>query len=113
MTSTLNTAKGRPRSGASHVKAVPARAYGGPEVLTLEDVDRPKPEANQVLAEVHAAATNLRIHVPAEMLAAGQVTPAVGERYTLAETADAISDLEGGRAVGKSVVAVGGAHNDS
>ena len=27
------------------MKAVLARAYGGPEVLTLEDVDRPKPEA--------------------------------------------------------------------
>ena len=39
------------------MKAVLARAYGGPEVLTLEDVDRPKPEASQVLVEVHAAAT--------------------------------------------------------
>ena len=40
------------------MKAILARAYGGPEVLTLEDVDRPIPEADQVLVEVHAAATN-------------------------------------------------------
>jgi NADPH:quinone reductase-like Zn-dependent oxidoreductase len=58
MTTTLNSEKGRPSSGVSDMKAVLARAHGGPEVLTLEDVDRPKPEANQVLVEVHAAATN-------------------------------------------------------
>lgn len=40
------------------MKAVLARVYGGPEVLTLEDVDRPEPEAGQVLVEVRAAATN-------------------------------------------------------
>lgn len=40
------------------MKAVLARAYGGPDVLTLEDVERPTPGADQVLIEVHAAATN-------------------------------------------------------
>ena len=40
------------------MKAVLARGYGGPDVLTLEDVDPPTPEADQVLVEVHAAATN-------------------------------------------------------
>lgn len=40
------------------MKAVLARKYGGPDALTLEDVDRPTPEGGQVLVEVHAAATN-------------------------------------------------------
>lgn len=40
------------------MNAVLARRYGGPEALTLEDVDRPEPEASQVPVEVHVAATN-------------------------------------------------------
>ncbi len=43
-----------------------------------------------------------------EMLATGQITAAVGERYSLAETANAIRDLEGGKAAGKSVIVVRG-----
>lgn len=58
MTRTFNSEEGRPRSRVRDMKAVLARAYGSPEVLTLEDVDRPKPEANQVLVEVHAAAAS-------------------------------------------------------
>ena len=58
MTTATNSDRGRPWSGTSDMKAVLAGAYGGPEALTLEDVDRPKPEASQVLVEVHAAATN-------------------------------------------------------
>ena len=40
------------------MKAILARKYGSPDVLTLEDVDRPTPEGKQVLVKVHAAATN-------------------------------------------------------
>lgn len=40
------------------MKAILARQYGTPDVLTLEEVDRPTPEGNQVLVKVHAAATN-------------------------------------------------------
>ena len=40
------------------MKAIVARQYGGPDVLTLEEVERPMPEGNQVLIKVHAAATN-------------------------------------------------------
>jgi NADPH:quinone reductase-like Zn-dependent oxidoreductase len=40
------------------MKAILARKYGSPEVLTLEEVDQPAPEGNQVLVKVHAAATN-------------------------------------------------------
>ena len=40
------------------MKAVRARRYGTPDVLTLEEVDRPSPEDDQVLVRVHAAALN-------------------------------------------------------
>lgn len=40
------------------MKAILARQYGTPDVLTLEEVVRPTPESNQVLVKVHAAATN-------------------------------------------------------
>ena len=40
------------------MKAILARKYGSPTVLTLEEVDQPTPEGDQVLIRVHAAATN-------------------------------------------------------
>jgi NADPH:quinone reductase-like Zn-dependent oxidoreductase len=40
------------------MKAIRARSYGTPDVLTLEEVDRPSPEGDQVLVQVHAAALN-------------------------------------------------------
>ena len=40
------------------MKAILARTYGTPDVLTLEEVDQPTPEGDQVLVEVFAAATN-------------------------------------------------------
>lgn len=40
------------------MKAVRFHAYGGPEVLTHEDVLRPQPAAGELLVRVHAAAVN-------------------------------------------------------
>jgi NADPH:quinone reductase-like Zn-dependent oxidoreductase len=40
------------------MKAILARKYGTPDVLTLEEVEQPTPEDDQVLVKVHAAATN-------------------------------------------------------
>lgn len=40
------------------MRAVRARTYGAPEVLTLEEIERPSPDADQVLVRVHAAALN-------------------------------------------------------
>ena len=40
------------------MKSILARKYGTPDVLTLEEVDQPAPEDNQVLVRIHAAATN-------------------------------------------------------
>ena len=40
------------------MKAIRVSAYGGPEVMKLEDVPTPKPEANQVLVRNHAAGVN-------------------------------------------------------
>ncbi len=40
------------------MQAVVYRCYGGPEVLSLEDVPKPEPSGDQVLARVHAAAVN-------------------------------------------------------
>ena len=40
------------------MKAIFAREYGTPDVLTLEEVDQPTPQGSQVLVKIHAAATN-------------------------------------------------------
>ena len=37
------------------MQAVTFRAFGGPEVLELAEVDRPEPGADDVLVRVHAA----------------------------------------------------------
>lgn len=38
------------------MKAVIARAYGGPEVLSLETIDKPAPGSNQVLVKIYNSA---------------------------------------------------------
>jgi NADPH:quinone reductase-like Zn-dependent oxidoreductase len=45
-------------AGLPHIKAVRARCYGSPDILTLEDIDKPVPAENEVLVKVHAAALN-------------------------------------------------------
>ena len=40
------------------MKAILARKYGSPAVLTLEEVAQPTPEGSQLLIKVHAAATH-------------------------------------------------------
>lgn len=40
------------------MKAVQHTQYGGPEVLAIAEVDKPIPEAGQLLIEVHAASVN-------------------------------------------------------
>jgi NADPH:quinone reductase-like Zn-dependent oxidoreductase len=47
-----------PESTMPLMKAVIVRAYGGPEVLKLEDVARPEPKENEVLVRVIAAGVN-------------------------------------------------------
>jgi NADPH:quinone reductase-like Zn-dependent oxidoreductase len=40
------------------MRAVILREYGGPEVLTLEDVEKPAPASDEVLIQVHATSVN-------------------------------------------------------
>jgi NADPH:quinone reductase len=40
------------------MKAIRVQQFGGPEVLKLEDVPTPKPQAGQVLVRMHAAGVN-------------------------------------------------------
>lgn len=45
-------------SGATTMKAVVYRCYGSPEVLQLEDIEKPVPADNEVLVKVRAASLN-------------------------------------------------------
>ncbi|HSB18868.1 MAG TPA: NAD(P)-dependent alcohol dehydrogenase [Anaeromyxobacteraceae bacterium] len=44
--------------GTKRMKAIVYREYGSPDVLGLEDVEKPTPAANEVLVRVRAAALN-------------------------------------------------------
>ncbi|MHC2529729.1 alcohol dehydrogenase catalytic domain-containing protein [Rhizobium leguminosarum] len=40
------------------MQAVRIHRFGGPDVMTLEEIDRPSPSANEVLIKVFAASVN-------------------------------------------------------
>ena len=46
------------RSPANPIKAITHCEYGGPEVLKLEDIEKPIPTDNQILVRVRAASVN-------------------------------------------------------
>src|SRR5438874_10456375 len=45
-------------TGMATMKAVRIHAYGGPDVLRVEEAERPEPRANEILVRVHAAGVN-------------------------------------------------------
>jgi NADPH:quinone reductase-like Zn-dependent oxidoreductase len=50
--------EGAPRSESGKMRAIVIHAYGGPEVMRLEEVARPEPAADEVLIRVIAASIN-------------------------------------------------------
>ena len=100
------------------MRAVVLRAHGGPEVLTIEDVDDPVPGADQVLVEVAATALNradllqrqglyplpesAALEIPG-LEFAGRVA-AVGERVTLWQPGDAVMGILSGGGYAERVV---------
>ncbi|MGA8041026.1 MAG: NAD(P)-dependent alcohol dehydrogenase [Acidimicrobiia bacterium] len=65
------------------------------------------PFVSQRLTFFLSAEHHSHIERLARFMEAGDVTPAVGRRYRLEGAPEAIADLEGGRARGKSVIVVG------
>ena len=45
-------------AGTETMKAIVYRCYGSPDVLTLEEIEKPSPAGDEVLVKVRAAAVN-------------------------------------------------------
>ena len=95
------------------MRAVVLRAHGGPEVLTIEDVDQPRPGPDDVLVAIRATALNradilqrmggypdprrgLSLEIPG-LEFSGEVR-AVGERVTMWKAGDRVMAIESGGA---------------
>ncbi|HMG05640.1 MAG TPA: NADP-dependent oxidoreductase [Chthoniobacterales bacterium] len=72
------------------MKAVVIHAYGGPEVLKLEDVPRPEPKEDEILIRVVAASIN-----PVDVaIRQGYLARLIGDRFPLISGMDAAGVVE-------------------
>ena len=72
------------------MKAVIIHAYGGPEVLKLEDVPRPEPKEDEILIRVVAASIN-----PVDVaIRKGYLAELLGNRFPLIPGMDAAGVVE-------------------
>ena len=81
------------------MRAVRLSQHGGPEVLSVEDVDRPEPGPNELLLEVAAAGVNPvdtyfrdGSYPPVDL----PFTPGVDVSGTVVDRGDAVEDFESG-----------------
>ena len=112
------------------MKAIVYHKYGSPDVLELEEVEKPTPRDDEVLVEVHGASINawdwdllrgrpllarltLVLHKPnydlafmIELFEAGKVVPVIDRRYPLSEVPEAFRYFGEGHAQGKVVITV-------
>ena len=58
MTQTKTNTIAKMNEKDTHMKAIVYHTYGSPDVLKLEDVQKPVPQDDEVLVQVHAASVN-------------------------------------------------------
>jgi NADPH:quinone reductase-like Zn-dependent oxidoreductase len=93
------------------LKALVYRRYGPPDVLRVEDVQKPVPKDDEVLVRVHASSINAADRVllhgrPLIIRLTGTITPVIERTCSLSEVPDALRRLENDHARGKTVIAV-------
>ena len=81
------------------MKAIVYKQYGGPDVLHVEDVEKPKPAVDQVLVSVRAVEATK---------ADCEIAATVDKIYPMAEAAQAHRRVETEQRLGTVVISVGG-----
>lgn len=85
------------------MKAIVYARFGSPDVLRLQEVERPVPGDGEILIRVRAASLNA---YDWRHLRAGRVRSIIDRSFPLERTAEALRYLEEGCARGKIVITV-------
>lgn len=98
------------------MKAAVRDRYGPPEVVRIEEVERPTPLGDEVLSLASSRKVSLLLwwkpfHRPdvetlKELIAAGAVRPFIDRTYPLDGVVDALCWVDDGRARGRVVITV-------
>ena len=95
------------------MRAAVIHAFGGPEVLQIEERPEPVLRETDVLVEVHATSVNpvdakvrASSSAPRALVDAGLLRPRVSQRVPLEQLASAHRQIESRRTVGKVAVLV-------